>query len=61
MTAGGKFPGGLFAGRRYAVLGLGGNGLAAARALTAMGAAVTAWDDKPAAREAQRRWIATRW
>jgi UDP-N-acetylmuramoylalanine--D-glutamate ligase len=52
MTAGGKFPAGLFAGRRYAVLGLGGNGLAAARALMAMGADVTAWDDKPAAREA---------
>jgi UDP-N-acetylmuramoylalanine--D-glutamate ligase len=46
------FPTGLFAGRRYAVLGLGRNGLAAARTLAAMGAAVTVWDDKPAARDA---------
>jgi UDP-N-acetylmuramoylalanine--D-glutamate ligase len=46
------FPPGLFAGRRYAVLGLGRNGLAAARTLAAMGAAVTVWDDKPAARDA---------
>jgi UDP-N-acetylmuramoylalanine--D-glutamate ligase len=42
----------VFAGRRYAVLGLGRNGLAAAHALAAMGAAVTVWDDKPAARDA---------
>ncbi len=35
----------LFAGRRYAVLGLGRNGLPAAQALAAMGAEVVAWDD----------------
>ena len=35
----------LFAGRRYAVLGLGKNGLPAANTLAAMGAEVTAWDD----------------
>ena len=35
-----------FAGRRFAVLGLGKNGLAAAHALTALGAEVTAWDDR---------------
>lgn len=40
----------LFAGRRYAVVGLGRNGLPAARALQAMGAAVTVWDDDAAAR-----------
>ena len=42
----------LFAGKRFAVVGLGRNGLPAARALVAMGAAVTVWDDKPAARVA---------
>lgn len=42
----------LFAGKRFAVVGLGKNGLPAARALAAMGAVVTAWDDSPAAREA---------
>jgi UDP-N-acetylmuramoylalanine--D-glutamate ligase len=52
MMTDGQFPADLFAGRRFAVLGLGGNGLAAARALMAMGADVTAWDDTPAAREA---------
>jgi UDP-N-acetylmuramoylalanine--D-glutamate ligase len=52
MTPTGDFPADLFAGRRYAVLGLGRNGLAAARALTAMGAAVTVWDDSVASREA---------
>jgi UDP-N-acetylmuramoylalanine--D-glutamate ligase len=52
MTGSGTFPADLFAGRRYAVLGLGRNGLAAARALVAMGAAVEAWDDKAGAREA---------
>ena len=41
----GDWPATLFAGRRYAVLGLGRNGLLAANALAAMGAAVTAWDD----------------
>jgi UDP-N-acetylmuramoylalanine--D-glutamate ligase len=44
------FPSDLFAGRRYAVLGLGRNGSAAARALAAMGAEVTAWDDREPAR-----------
>jgi UDP-N-acetylmuramoylalanine--D-glutamate ligase len=48
------FPATLFADRRYAVLGLGRNGLAAARTLAAMGAAVTVWDDKPEARDAAR-------
>ena len=42
----------LFAGKRFAVVGLGRNGLPAARALVAMGAAVTVWDDKAAARDA---------
>ncbi len=46
-----SFPPNLFAGRRYAVVGLGRAGLPAARALAAMGAEVTAWDDTPAARE----------
>jgi UDP-N-acetylmuramoylalanine--D-glutamate ligase len=41
-----NFPSTLFAGRRYAVLGLGRNGLPAARALMAMGADVVAWDDR---------------
>ena len=48
MTA---FPNNLFAGQRFAVVGLGKNGLPAARALTAMGAEVVAWDDSPAGRE----------
>lgn len=39
------FPTNLFTGQRIAVLGLGRNGLAAARALGAMGARVQAWDD----------------
>ena len=42
----------VFAGRRYAVMGLGANGLAAASALIAMGASVSAWDDSVRAREA---------
>lgn len=42
----------LFAGRRFAVVGLGRNGLPAARALLAMGAEVAAWDDRPEARAA---------
>jgi UDP-N-acetylmuramoylalanine--D-glutamate ligase len=46
------FPADLFAGQRFAVLGLGRAGLPASRALVAMGAEVTVWDDKPAAREA---------
>ncbi len=41
-----------FAGQRLAVVGLGRNGLPVARALRAMGADVTAWDDAPAARQA---------
>jgi UDP-N-acetylmuramoylalanine--D-glutamate ligase len=46
------FPATLFAAQRYAVVGLGKNGLPAARALRAMGADVTAWDDKETARTA---------
>jgi UDP-N-acetylmuramoylalanine--D-glutamate ligase len=52
MSVAGTFPADLFAGRRYAVLGLGRNGLAAARTLASMGADVTVWDDSAAAREA---------
>ena len=44
------FPPDLFAGKRFAVVGLGRNGLAVARALLAMGADVTAWDDSSPAR-----------
>ena len=44
-----------FAGQRIAVMGLGRNGLAAARALAAFGAEVTAWDDGEAARGAAAR------
>jgi UDP-N-acetylmuramoylalanine--D-glutamate ligase len=40
-----------FAGRRFAVVGLGRAGGAACRALLAMGASVMAWDDDPAARD----------
>jgi UDP-N-acetylmuramoylalanine--D-glutamate ligase len=57
MTDPESFPEGLFADRAYAVLGLGRNGLAAARALTAMGADVTVWDDNPAAREAASGFV----
>lgn len=39
-----------FAGRRVALFGLGGSGLATARALLAGGADVAAWDDSPASR-----------
>jgi UDP-N-acetylmuramoylalanine--D-glutamate ligase len=46
------FPTDLFAGKRFYVVGLGKNGLPAARALAAMGAAVDAWDDNEAARAA---------
>lgn len=42
----------LFAGKRFAVVGLGRNGLPAARTLVAMGASVTVWDDKPESRVA---------
>ncbi len=41
-------------GARFAVMGLGGSGLAAARALAAAGASVSAWDDDVARREAAR-------
>ena len=47
-----SFPPNLFAGQRFAVVGLGKNGLPVARRLLAMGAAVTVWDDHPAARAA---------
>lgn len=40
----------LFAGRRFAVLGLGRNGVPAVRALAGMGAHVQAWDDGEAGR-----------
>ena len=43
-----------FAGRRYAVVGLGRAGMAAARALGAMGAEVMGWDDRAEVREAAR-------
>ena len=42
----------LFAGGRYAVLGLGRNGVPVAHALAAMGASVHAWDDGEAGRNA---------
>ncbi len=45
-------PATLFRGKRFAVVGLGRNGLPAARGLAAMGAKVTAWDDNPSARAA---------
>ncbi len=48
----GTFPNDLFAGRRFAVVGLGRNGLPAAQALAAMGAEVFAWDDTAEARAA---------
>jgi len=46
------FPADLFAGKCFAVVGLGKNGLPAARGLRAMGAKVVAWDDKQEARAA---------
>ena len=52
QTATGRFPGDLFTGKHFHVTGLGKNGLAAARALAAMGATVEAWDDHASAREA---------
>jgi UDP-N-acetylmuramoylalanine--D-glutamate ligase len=42
----------LFGGKRFAVVGLGKNGLPAALGLRAMGADVVAWDDSPATRAA---------
>lgn len=50
-----KFRNDIFAGRRYAVVGLGKAGLPAAEALAAMGAEVVAWDDKESARDAASR------
>src|SRR5690349_16654581 len=44
------FPKDLLAGSRFAVVGLGRNGLPAARALAGMGAEVIAWDDDDSAR-----------
>jgi UDP-N-acetylmuramoylalanine--D-glutamate ligase len=41
----------VFAGRRYAVLGLARSGLATVEALVASGAGVTAWDDREEARD----------
>ncbi len=45
----------VFAGKRFAVVGLGRAGLSALPALTGMGATVVAWDDAPFAREAAMR------
>jgi UDP-N-acetylmuramoylalanine--D-glutamate ligase len=45
-----EFPTDLFAGRSYQIVGLGRNGLPAARALRAMGAEVSVWDDQENAR-----------
>ncbi|HET8996917.1 MAG TPA: Mur ligase family protein, partial [Acetobacteraceae bacterium] len=47
-----SFPSDLFAGQRFAVVGLGKNGLPAAQALAAMGAGVAAWDDSEKTRQA---------
>jgi UDP-N-acetylmuramoylalanine--D-glutamate ligase len=41
----------VFAGRKVALFGLGGSGLATVRALMAGGAEVSAWDDSPASRD----------
>ena len=46
-----RFPSTLFSGKRYAVVGLGKNGLPAAVGLRAMGADVVAWDDNAAMRD----------
>ncbi len=48
------FPSSIFSGKRFAVVGLGKNGLPAAVGLTAMGASVVAWDDDAAARAAAK-------
>ncbi len=50
-----RFPNNVFAGRRYAVVGLGRAGLASLRALSAMGALVNGWDDAGFARDAAER------
>lgn len=47
-----SFPARIFAGRRFAVVGLGRNGLPAATALRAMGAEIVAWDDRAESRDA---------
>ena len=47
-----SFPATLFSGKRFAVVGLGKNGLPAAHALRAMGADIVAWDDNAASRSA---------
>jgi UDP-N-acetylmuramoylalanine--D-glutamate ligase len=47
-----SFPGHIFQGSRFAILGLGRHGLPAARALRAMGAETVLWDDQAAARDA---------
>jgi UDP-N-acetylmuramoylalanine--D-glutamate ligase len=49
-----EFPSTLFAGSRFAILGLGRNGLLVARALRAMGAETLLWDDGAPARDAAR-------
>ena len=46
------FPSHIFSGSRFAILGLGRNGLPAARSLRAMGAETVLWDDGAAARDA---------
>ncbi|MFT8564274.1 MAG: UDP-N-acetylmuramoyl-L-alanine--D-glutamate ligase [Acetobacter orientalis] len=53
------FPTTLFAGHRYAVLGLGRNGVPAVLALASMGAHVQAWDDGEAARASLAQQVAT--
>ncbi len=52
MSAAGRLWPHVFEGRCFAVLGLGQNGLPAARALIEMGAAVFAWDDDAGTRDA---------
>jgi UDP-N-acetylmuramoylalanine--D-glutamate ligase len=50
-----RFPANIFAGRRYAVVGLGRAGIAALRALSGFGAIVTGWDDAGFARDMAER------
>ena len=52
MNAPRQFAPDTFAGQRFAVVGLGRNGLPVARALRGMGADVTVWDDSDSARSA---------
>ena len=47
-----NFPSDIFTGEKFAVVGLGKNGLPAANALRAMGAKIVAWDDNAASRSA---------